>query len=175
MEKFLCLCAWEHKPCLGLQSPAGLGWEQEVLGGCWPCPVPHCWWRLMWQESGRVIRNLSTLKSWLLLGSFLGLTGCGGVELWVLSPHPAQAAAGGLLSPHEINATIYTRETQRFEVWFFNFFLNIFWRISPLVPPLAAVSHLAGCFFLSAAAEALLWGVQGCDGLWWPGHGQKLL
>lgn len=124
MEKFLCLCAWGHKPCLGLQSPAGLGWEQEVLGGCWPCPVPHWWWRLMWQESGRVIRNLSTLKSWLLLGSFLGLTGCGGVELWVLSPHPAQAAAGGLPSPHEINATIYTRETQRFEVWFFNFFFK---------------------------------------------------
>lgn len=38
MEKFLCLCAWEHKPCLGLHSPAGMG--AGGAGGMLALPSP---------------------------------------------------------------------------------------------------------------------------------------
>lgn len=36
MEKFLCLCAWEHRPCLGLQNQ--LAWEGA--GGAFPAQSP---------------------------------------------------------------------------------------------------------------------------------------
>jgi len=41
LEKFLGICAWEHKPRSGVRSPLGLGREWEMLGGCVPCPLPR--------------------------------------------------------------------------------------------------------------------------------------
>lgn len=65
-----------------MEQFADPSWPGEGAGGAeglLTLPSPSL---LVWQDPGRVIRNLRALKSCLGLGFFLGFTGCDGVELW---------------------------------------------------------------------------------------------